>query len=123
VDFHNYAFEINEYISQVILTNRATSYVWDYYFVTRKFANLIRMFNAFFNIIKVHNFIKIKIVKYNNKIEKHSQIAEFLASKSIRIKPSALNTQSQNGSAKRLKGVLKNKKCAMRVKARFPYAL
>jgi hypothetical protein len=77
----------------MILINRAIGYVWDYYFVTRKFANLIKMFNAFFNIMEVHNSIKIKIVKYNNKIEKHSQIAEFLASRSIEIEPSAPNTQ------------------------------
>jgi hypothetical protein len=107
----------------MILTNRATGYVWDYYFVTRKFADLIRMFNAFFNIIKVHNSIKVKTVECDNEIEKHSQIAEFLASKSIRIEPSAPNTQGQNGGAKRSKGVLKDKKRAMRVRARFPHAL
>jgi hypothetical protein len=81
------------------------------------------MFDAFFNIMKVHNFIKIKTVKYDNKIEKHSQVAEFLAFKSIRIKPLAPNTQDQNGGAERLEGVLKDKKRAMRVKARFSYAL
>jgi hypothetical protein len=72
VNFHNYAPGINEYTFQVILTNRATGYVWDYYFVTRKSADLIRMFDAFFNIIKVHNFIKVKTVECNNEIEKHS---------------------------------------------------
>jgi hypothetical protein len=107
----------------MILINRATGYVWNYYFVTRKFANLIRMFNAFFNIMKVHNFIKVKMVKCDNEIEKHSQVAEFLAFKSIRIELSAPNTQGQNGGAKRLRGVLKNKERAMRVKARFPHAL
>jgi hypothetical protein len=81
------------------------------------------MFNAFFNIIKVHNFIKIKIVKYDNKIEKHSQVTEFLAFKSIKIKLSAPNTQGQNGGAKRSEGVLKDKKRAMRVKTRLLYAL
>jgi hypothetical protein len=89
----------------MILTNRATGYVWNYYFVTRKFANLIKIFDAFFNIMKVHNFIKIKTVEYNNKIEKHSQVVKFLASKSIRIKLLAPNTQGQNGGAERLKGV------------------
>jgi hypothetical protein len=97
--------------------------VWNYYFVTRKSADLIRMFDAFFNIIKVHNFIRIKTVKCNNKIEKHLQIAKFLASKSIRIKPLAPNTQGQNGGAERSRGVLKDKKRAMRVKARLPHAL
>jgi hypothetical protein len=110
VDFHNYASGINEYIFQVILINRATGYVWNYYFVTRKTADLIRMFNAFFNIIKVHNSIKVKIIEYDNKIEKHSQVAEFLASKSIRIEPSAPNTQNQNSGAERSRGVLKDKK-------------
>jgi hypothetical protein len=81
------------------------------------------MFDAFFNIMKVHNFIRIKTVKSNNKIEKHSQVTEFLASKSIRIKPSAPNTQHQNGGAERSGGVLKNKERAMRVKARLPHAL
>jgi hypothetical protein len=70
-----------------------------------------------------HNSIKIKIVEYNNKIEKHSQIAEFLAFRSIKIELSAPNTQGQNGGAERLGGVLKDKKRAMRVKARFPHAL
>jgi hypothetical protein len=73
--------------------------------------------------MKVHNFIKIKTIEYNNKIEKHSQVAEFLASKSIRIKPLAPNTQDQNSGAERSGGVLKEKKRAMRVEARLPYAL
>jgi hypothetical protein len=110
VNFHNYASGINEYTSQVILINRAIGYVWNYYFVTRKFSDLIRIFDAFFNIIKVHNFIRVKIVEYDNKIEKHSQVAEFLASKSIRIKPLVPNTQGQNGGAERSEGVLKDKK-------------
>jgi hypothetical protein len=97
--------------------------MWDYYFVTRKFADLIRIFDAFFNMMKVHNSIKIKTVECDNKIEKHSQIAEFLASKSIRIELSAPNTQGQNGGAERSRGVLKDKERAMRVGARFPYAL
>jgi hypothetical protein len=123
VNFHDYAPGINEYIFQVILINRAIGYVWDYYFVTRKFADLIKMFDAFFNIMEMHNFIKVKTVECDNKIEKHSQIAEFLASKSIRIEPSAPNTQGQNGGAERSGGVLKDKERAMRVKARLPYAL
>jgi hypothetical protein len=81
------------------------------------------MFDAFFNIMKMHNSIKVKTVKYDNKIEKHSQIAEFLASKSIKIELLAPNTQDQNGGAKRSGDVLKDKKRAMRVKARLPYAL
>jgi hypothetical protein len=123
VNFHNYVFEINEYIFQMILTNRATGYVWDYYFVTRKFANLIKMFDAFFNIMEVHNFIKVKTVECDNEIEKHLQVAEFFASKSIRIKPLVSNTQGQNGGAKRSEGVLKDKKRAMRVKTRLLHAL
>jgi hypothetical protein len=123
VNIHDYVLGINKYISQMILTNWATGYIWNYYFVTRKSADWIRIFDAFFNIIKVHNFIKVKTVKYNNKIEKHSQIAEFLASKSIRIEPSAPNTQGQSDGAKRSGGVLKDKERAMRVKARFPHAL
>jgi hypothetical protein len=73
--------------------------------------------------MEVHNSIKIKTVKYDNKIEKHSQIAKFLAFKSIRIKPLAPNTQGQNSGAERLGGVLKDKKRAIRVRTRFPHAL
>jgi hypothetical protein len=43
--------------------------------------------------------------------------------KDIRIEPLAPNTQGQNGGAERSRGVLKDKERAMRVKARFPYAL
>jgi hypothetical protein len=73
--------------------------------------------------MKVHNSIKIRTVKYNNKTEKHLQVAEFLASKSIKIEPLAPNTQGQNNGAERSGGVLKDKERAMRVKARLPYAL
>jgi hypothetical protein len=123
VNFHNYAPGINEYIFQMILINRATDYVWNYYFVTRKSADLIRILDAFFNIMEVHNFIKVKTVKCDNEIEKRSQVEEFLAFKSIRIKPLAPNTQGQNGGAKRSRGVLKDKERAMRVGVRLPYAL
>jgi hypothetical protein len=81
------------------------------------------MFDAFFNIMEVHNSIKVKTVECNNEIEKHSQVAEFLTFKSIRIEPLAPNTQGQNGGAERSGGVLKDKERAMRVEARFPYAL
>jgi hypothetical protein len=97
--------------------------VWNYYFVTRKSADLIKMFDAFFNIIEMHNFIKVKTVECDNEIEKHSQVAEFLAFKSIRIELLAPNTQNQNGGAERSGGVLKDKERAMRVGARLPYAL
>jgi hypothetical protein len=93
------------------------------FFVIRKSADLIRMFDAFFNIIKVHNFIKIKTVECDNKIEKHSQIAKFLAFKSIRIELLAPNTQDQNGGAERSGSVLKDKELAMRVRARLPHTL
>jgi hypothetical protein len=73
--------------------------------------------------MEVHNFIKIKIVKCDNKIEKHSQVAEFLAFRSIKVEPLAPNTQGQNGGAERSRGVLKDKERAMRVGARFPHAL
>jgi hypothetical protein len=71
----------------------------------------------------VHNSIKVKTVECDNKIEKHSQVAEFLAFKSIKIEPSAPNMQGQNGGAERSRGVLKDKKRAMRVKIRLLYAL
>jgi hypothetical protein len=77
----------------------------------------------FFNIVEVHNFIRVKIVKCDNKIEKHSQVAEFLAFKSIKIKPLAPNTQGQNGGAERSGGVLKDKKRVIRIKTRFSCAL
>jgi hypothetical protein len=81
------------------------------------------MFDTFFNIMEMHNFIKVKTVECDNKIEKHSQVAKFLASKSIRIKLSAPNTQDQNSGAERSGGVLKDKERAMRIGARLPHAL
>jgi hypothetical protein len=73
--------------------------------------------------MEVHNSIKVKTVKCDNEIEKHSQVVKFLASKSIRIELSAPNTQGQNNGAERSGGVLKDKERAMRVGARLPHAL
>jgi hypothetical protein len=94
VDFHDYIPEINGYISQMLLTNRNTSYVWNYYLVNRIFQTLIKTFRSFFGIMTYRYDLVVKVIECDNEIiERNLKVAEFLKASHIKLKPSAPNTQ------------------------------
>jgi hypothetical protein len=96
--------------------------IWDYYFVSRTFEALINVFRSFFAMLELQYSIKVKIIKCDNKITKiHPRMAELLGWFSIKLELLFFNTQNQNKAAERLKGVIKDKKRVMRIKARLTH--
>jgi hypothetical protein len=65
--------------------------------------------------------ITVKVIKTDNKIVTVKQEVErWCTSLLIRLKPSAPDTQAQNGGAKRLGGVIKEKARAIQLDANLP---
>jgi hypothetical protein len=65
--------------------------------------------------------ITVKVIETDNEIVTVKQEVErWCTSLSIRIEPSALDTQAQNGGAERLGGVIKEKARAIRIDANLP---
>jgi hypothetical protein len=68
--------------------------------------------------------ITIKVIETDNKIITVKQeVKKWCTSLSIRIEPSAPNTQAQNGGAERSGGVIKEKARAIRLEANLPWEL
>ncbi|KAJ3551762.1 hypothetical protein NPX13_g11286 [Xylaria arbuscula] len=71
--------------------------------------------------------VKVKVIKYDNEILKHEDSLEALRDTfpdyEITFKPSAANTQGQNGAAERSGGVIKDKARAMRLSSNLPKSL
>jgi hypothetical protein len=65
--------------------------------------------------------ITVKVIETDNEIVTVKQEVErWCTSLSIRIEPSAPDTQAQNGGAERLGGVIKEKARAIRIDANLP---
>ena len=63
-----------------------------------------------------------EVLECDNEIMKHTSIVNMLIAPpySLRIEPSAPDTQAQNGGVERIVGVIKQKLVAMRASAKFP---
>ena len=108
VDFHDYEEGIDGYTSQMLLTCRATGYIWDYYLTARTADAIITAFKAFLGHMERQHSLKVR---------------DFLRDRAIILEPSAPHTQAQNGGAERSGGVIKDKERAMRTGAKLPHQL
>ncbi|KAH7465077.1 hypothetical protein FOMA001_g13637 [Fusarium oxysporum f. sp. matthiolae] len=124
IDFHDYQEGIGGYTSQMLLTCRATGYIWDYYLTARTTEAIITAFKSFLSHLEVQHGLKVKVIECDNEItETKPKIGDFLRNRAIIIEPSAPYTQAQNGGAERSGGVVKDKERAMRTGAKLPHQL
>jgi transposase InsO family protein len=66
--------------------------------------------------LKTQFNITVKVIETDNKITTvKAEVSRWCASLGIKIEPSALDTQAQNGGAERLGGVIKEKARAMQL--------
>jgi len=126
IDFHEY--EANSFTkekSQMLITCRYSRYVWDFYFKDNRPArSIIRLLSLFVQFMKKQFNITVKVIETDNEIVTVKQEVErWCTSLSIRIEPSAPDTQAQNGGAERSGGVIKEKARAIRLDANLPWEL
>jgi Pol polyprotein len=121
IDFHDFQEGLGSYTSLMLITDRCSGLIWDYYLQDRTANSIITCFNSLFQILETRYSIKPKVIECDNEItEVKPRIRIFLENKALKIEPSAPNTQSQNGGAERSGGVVKEKINAMRASSKFP---
>ncbi|SCO80639.1 uncharacterized protein FRV6_04852 [Fusarium oxysporum] len=96
------------YTSAMLVTDCYSGYIWDYYLPDRTALTLI-------------GALEPEVIECDNEIPDSHQVSDFLSIKhGMRLEPSALYAQSQNGSAERSGGVIKEKARAMRIGVKLP---
>ncbi|EGU72716.1 hypothetical protein FOXB_16775, partial [Fusarium oxysporum f. sp. conglutinans Fo5176] len=112
------------YTTQMLLTCRATGYIWDYYLTARTADAIITAFKAFLGHMEWQHSLKIRVIECDNEItEVKPKVGDFLRDRAIILEPSAPHTQAQNGGAERSGGVIKDMERAMRTGAKLPHQL
>ena len=120
IDFHDYEKGINGYSSVMLVTDRYSGYIWDFYLENRESMTLIETLWWLFRIFDRQYKIKPKVIQCDNELMT-SQLKHWITVRhGIKLEPSAPNTQSQNGGAERSGGVVKVKARAMRQGAKLP---
>jgi hypothetical protein len=123
IDFHKYeAGSFSKERSQMLITCRYSRCIWDFYFKDNRLARtIVRQLGLFIQFMKKQFNITVKVIETNNEIVTVKQEVErWCTSLSIRLKPSAPNTQAQNRGAERSGGVIKEKARAIRLDANLP---
>jgi hypothetical protein len=126
LDFHDYeADSSTKEKSQILITDRVTGFMWDYYFKDNRTAqSIIRVLESFVTLMKTQFNIVVKTIETDNEIVTvKPEVACWAENRGIRIEASAPDTQLQNGGAERLGGVIKEKARAMRLDANLPWPL
>ncbi|KAF7136791.1 hypothetical protein CNMCM5793_006309 [Aspergillus hiratsukae] len=121
IDFHDFEKGYQDFRSLMLVTDRWSGLVWDYYLQDRTSDTIIKALEDLFRTLKHQYNIIPKIIECDNEIvTQKPQVYAFICSKGIKFEPSAPNTQSQNGGAERSGGVIKDKARAMREGAKLP---
>lgn len=108
----------------MLITDRWSGFIWDYYLQDRKAQSIIVAIDSLFKILSRQFRVTPRVVECDNEITQvKPQVSAWLVDKGIRIEPSAPQTQAQNGSAERSGGVIKEKSRAMRASAKIPQFL
>ncbi|KAH5706327.1 RNA-directed DNA polymerase [Parastagonospora nodorum] len=126
IDFHEYEKgSFTKEKSQMLVTCRRTRFIWDFYFKDNRPArSIIRLLGLFVQFMKKQFNITVKVIETDNEIVTVKQeVEKWCTSLSIRLEPSAPDTQAQNGGAERSGGVIKEKARAIRLDANLPWEL
>jgi hypothetical protein len=125
IDFHDYEPGLQNFKSTMLVTDRWSGNMWDYYLQNRKAVSIIAALTHLFGLLERQYDIKPKVIECDNELytQKHD-VRHFLEDeKHMKVEPSAPYAQSQNGGAERSAAVVKNKARAMREGAKLPAAL
>jgi hypothetical protein len=120
VDFHEYTQGYEGFKHLMLVTDRWSGLVWDFYLTDRKGKTLVEAFDGLWIYLDTQYRIRPAVIETDNEVMKHDGIISWAAEKGIRFEPSAPYTQAQNGGAERSGGVIKEKARAIRESAKFP---
>ena len=125
LDFHDFEIDYMGYSTLLLISDRPTGYMWDYYLPPkRKTGDILTALKDFIPMMERQYSIKVKAVECDNEItERFPGIKQWLESQHIKTEPSPAHTQGLNGAAERSGGMVKNAIRAMAIGAKFPHNL
>jgi len=121
IDFHDFKATNLGYSSVMLVTDRYSGFIWDFYLTNRRADTIITALKWLFQTLEQQFQTKPEAIETDNELPISHRIQAFISVENgIRLEPSAPNTQSQNGGAERSGGVIKEKARAMRAGAKLP---
>ncbi|KAF7556988.1 hypothetical protein G7Z17_g1064 [Cylindrodendrum hubeiense] len=125
IDFHDLEEDPAGYVSLLLITDRYSGYIWDYYLKTWKHKDLIPVFKNFLSHLVWQYQIKPQVIECDREILGRSEdrprlIYRFLTQMSIIVESTAADTAAQNSGTEVSGKIIKTKARAMRAGARFP---
>lgn len=121
LDFHDYEEGLEGYSSQMLLYDRISGFIWDFYLKDREDDTIISALRSFLGIMRLHYETNVKVIECDNEItDVKPQVQAFLEDRHIKVEPSAPYSQAQNGGAERSGGEIKTKGRAMRLSSKLP---
>ena len=125
LDFHDFEMDYKGYTTILLITDRASGYMWDYYLQPRRdTADILTALKDFIPTMERQYGINVRAVECDNEIiTRFPGVEKWLHDQRVRTEPSPAYTQSLNGAAERSGGMVKNTIRAMAIGANFPDTL
>jgi hypothetical protein len=124
MDKHDFEPDDEGFRTLLLVTDRWSGYAFDLYLKDHTALSIIEALTYLINHLKYQHSIDVKVIECDNEFtDIKPEVARTLSKRNIRLEPSAPYTQSQNGAAERLGGVIKNKIRAMRISSNLPAKL
>lgn len=120
IDFHDFEEDKDGYTSVMLIYDRFSGYIWDFYLKDRTAVKVVEALKWLFRILDRQHQIKPEVIETDGELPKSYRFNAFIFDQGLRVEPSAPYTQDQNGGAERSGGVIKEKSRAMRLGARLP---
>jgi hypothetical protein len=123
IDFHDFEEETEGYSSCMLVTERWSGHICDFYLQDRKADTIITVLKILIGILESYG-IKVQVIECDNELTSQKPaVRRFIESLSIKVEPSPPYTQALNGGAERSGGVVKDKARSMRASSKLPSAL
>ena len=115
VDLHPFEADKKGFSHLLLVTDRATGFIWDFYLERVNSSLIRRTLNYLLGVLERQHRLKPRVIEADNELNT-KELIDWMNAKGLVFEPSAPNTQSQNGAAERSGGVIKDKSRAMRGK-------
>jgi hypothetical protein len=124
IDFHPFEdSDETDVRSTMLITDRYSGLIWDYYLADRTGGTLLRIIKQFVAFLERQFKVKLKVIESDNEMFHHDKKTashKWCDAQGISLELSAPNTQAQNGGAERSGAVIKEKARANRLSAELP---